>query len=460
MTSESAPGTRSRRGSAPLVATLTLGCKLNQAESQSMGRALVSAGCDVIDRPVVADAYLINTCTVTHVADRNARRLIRMAKRLAPEAPVVVTGCYADWASERIAAETGADLVLSNRDKGEAVAGVLARLGAARAVGEPSEPGQLHEGRTRAFLKIQEGCDDVCAFCIVPGVRGRERAVPIDAIVAEAQAMERAGAQEVVLTGKQPGAYGRDRDDGTNAAGLIEALLTRTTLPRIRYSSIQPQDVSASFLEQWQDERMCRHFHVALQSGSDAVLERMRRRYDVVTFLGALERIRAAVPGAAVTTDVIVGFPGEGEAEFAETVSVSEEAGFARMHLFPYSERPRTGAALMEDDVPNEVKRERMSRLQVVAEAGSVAFRAGLVGTVQAVLMEGRSRGKAADGWSGLTDTYVPVRIIEAGDWNRLLPVAVEGLDRLLPVAVEGLEGLEEEGVRGSVLRDRGAAPP
>ncbi|MCZ6706626.1 MAG: tRNA (N(6)-L-threonylcarbamoyladenosine(37)-C(2))-methylthiotransferase MtaB, partial [Chloroflexi bacterium] len=209
------------------MATLTLGCKLNQAESQSMGRALVSAGCDVIDRPVAADAYLINTCTVTHVADRKARRLIRMAKRLSPEAPVVVTGCYADWASERIAAETGADLVLSNRDKGEAVAGVLARLGALGGVGESSGPGQLHEGRTRAFLKIQEGCDDVCAFCIVPGVRGRERAVPIDAIVAEALAMERAGAQEVVLTGTQPGAYGRDRDDGTNAAGLIEALLTR-----------------------------------------------------------------------------------------------------------------------------------------------------------------------------------------------------------------------------------------
>ena len=446
MASESAPGMRLRRGPAPLVATLTLGCKLNQAESQSMGRALVSAGCDVIDRPVAADAYLINTCTVTHVADRKARRLIRMVKRLSPDAPVVVTGCYADWASERIAAETGADLVFSNREKGEAVAGVLARLGgAARGVGESSGPGQLREGRTRAFLKIQEGCDDVCAFCIVPGVRGRERAVPIETIVAEAQAMELAGAQEVVLTGTQPGAYGRDRDDGTNAAGLIEALLTRTTLPRIRYSSIQPQDVSASFLEQWQDERMCRHFHVALQSGSDAILGRMRRRYNAASFLEALERIRAAVPGAAVTTDVIVGFPGEAEAEFAETVSVSEEAGFARMHLFPYSARPRTGAALMEDDVPTEVKRERMSRLQVVAEAGSAAFRGGLVGTVQAVLMEGRSRGKGADGCSGLTDTYVPVRIGGAGDWS----------NRLLPVSVEGLE--EEGAVRGSVLRDRGA---
>ena len=219
--------------SRPLVPTLTLGCKLNQAESQAFARRLQRAGCDVIDRPATADGYLINTCTVTHVADRKARRLIRMVKRLAPDAPVVVTGCYADWAAEQIAQQTGADRVINNAAKQEAPSALLELLTLPalrdRAPHRYPPPPQAREspaaGRTRAFLKIQEGCDDVCAFCIVPAVRGRERARPIPNIVREAQTLEAAGALEVVLTGTQPGAYGRDRDDGTNAARLLEALL-------------------------------------------------------------------------------------------------------------------------------------------------------------------------------------------------------------------------------------------
>ena len=404
----------------PLVGVLTLGCKLNQAESQAWARTLRAAGCEVVDRPVAADGYLLNTCSVTHVADRKARRLIRAAKRLAPSAPVVVTGCYAEWAGPSLARETGADVVLPNRDKARAPAALLAALLTApqtrpavvAADDRGDGPGVAPLGRTRAFIKIQEGCDDVCAFCIVPAVRGRERARPIAEIVREAQAAEARGTLEVVLTGTQPGAYGRDRDDhaapaGTNAASLLAALLSATTLPRIRYSSIQPQDVTPALLAQWEDARLCRHFHLALQSGADAVLRGMRRRYTAAGYLRALEQIRAAAPGVAITADVIVGFPGESADDFAATLAVCREAAFADVHVFPYSPRPRTSGAKLPDDVPPQVKRERLRAVEAVVAESRASFRAGLAGSVAAVLIESR-RGAV---WRGLTDTYVPVEV-------------------------------------------------
>ena len=405
----------------PLVGVLTLGCKLNQAESQAWGRTLRAAGCEVVDRPVAADGYLLNTCSVTHVADRKARRLIRAAKRLAPSAPVVVTGCYAEWAGPELARETGADVVLPNRDKARAPTVLLsAHANAAGAgldaAGRGDGPGVAALGRTRAFIKIQEGCDDVCAFCIVPAVRGRERARPIAEIVREAQAAESRGTLEVVLTGTQPGAYGRDRADhaatpdgapGTNAASLLAALLSATTLPRIRYSSIQPQDVTPALLAQWEDARLCRHFHLALQSGADAVLRRMRRRYTAGGYLRALEQIRAAVPGVAITADVIVGFPGESAHDFAQTLAICREAAFADVHVFPYSARPRTSGAKLPDDVPPQVKRERLRAVEAVVAESRASFRAALAGSVAAVLIESRRGGV----WRGLTDTYVPVEV-------------------------------------------------
>ncbi len=424
-----APSERDRRR--PLVATLTLGCKLNQAETQSLARELERAGCTIVDRPVPADGYLINTCTITHVADAKARRLVRMVKRLSPDAPVVVTGCYAERAGEALARETGADVVLGNADKQRAGAALLEALGGTRPL-SAGRPARAAPGRTRAFVKIQEGCDDVCAFCIVPRVRGRERAIPIPEVVRAAQAREAAGALEIVLTGTQPGAYGRDRSDGTSAARLLEALLAETALPRIRYSSIQPQDVTPEFLAQWEDARLCRHFHLALQSGRDPVLRRMRRRYDTGAFLRALDWIRAAVPGAAVTTDVIAGFPQETEADFQRTLATCEEAAFADLHVFPYSSRPGTSAALLPDDVPPPVKRERVQTLLALAERSAARYRERLVGTVQPVLFEGRRAHNGRALWQGLTDTYVPVHVpVEASSAelsNRLASVRVDSV--------------------------------
>lgn len=384
---------------APVVATLTLGCKLNQAETQQAARELQRHGCVTTDRPARADAYLINTCTITHVADRKARRLIRLAGRLSPDAPVIVTGCYAE--RDGAALENLAQVeVVPNGRKHEAAAAVLTAiegfLPTAERAAEPS-------GRTRSFIKIQEGCDDVCAFCIVPYVRGRERAVPLDDIVELAQERVDEGVQEIVLTGTQPGAYGRDRSDGTSAAALIEALLARTDAARIRYSSIQPQDITPQLLACWDDARMCRHFHLALQSGSDDVLSRMRRRYTSQEFRDAVRDIRAAVPGASITTDIIAGFPGERDSDHLATLAVMEDLHFTDVHVFPYSVRPKTSGSMLVDDVRAEIKRARAAELRELGERHRRAALERSVGSIESVLFE--------TACSGLSDTYLPVEV-------------------------------------------------
>ncbi len=311
------------------VCLLTLGCKLNQAESEAIARDLLAAGCQVVDRPAAADAFVINTCSVTHVADRKARHLARLARRLSPVAPVIVTGCYVETAGPGLAAAIGADLILKNDEK-PSLAARLAGPGV-RQTGGVAESASCSDSwgllRTRAFLKVQEGCNDVCAFCVVPRTRGRERSVPLDEVVSAVRAREKEGVQEVVLTGTQLGAYraahGRERSNGAAASGpsaLLRALLGETAAPRLRLSSLQPQDVTSELLSLWEDPRLCRHFHLVLQSGSDNVLARMRRRYTAADFRQALALIRRHVPDAAVTTDVMVGFPGESEADFEETL--------------------------------------------------------------------------------------------------------------------------------------------
>ena len=390
---------------APLVATLTLGCKLNQAETQQATRELQQRGCVTVDRPAAADAYLINTCTITHVADRKARRLIRLARKLSPDAPIVVTGCYAERAPAELARQAQVQIVPNQRKREAARAVLTALTNLPSADHRDADPGSppASSARTRAFIKIQEGCDDVCAFCIVPRVRGRERAIPIDEIVSAVRQRLDDGVQEVVLTGTQPGAYGRDRSDGSSAAALIEALLAQTDAPRIRYSSIQPQDVTPQLLACWDDARLCRHVHLALQSGSDAVLSRMRRRYTAAEFLNAVAAFRASVPGISITTDIIAGFPGETDADHHATLSLMREAQFTDVHVFPYSTRPRTSAALLEDDAPAEIKRARAAELR---ELGAAQRRTALeaeTGSLHSVLFEHHT--------SGLTDTYLPVRI-------------------------------------------------
>ncbi len=253
----------------PTVSILTLGCKLNQSDSEAIARRLSGDGVTVTDRPVRgAAAFVINTCSVTHVADRKARHLVRMARRLSPDAEIVLTGCYAETAPDGIAAEIGADVVLRNVEKESIPERLLTRLAAS---GDPVAGCPTHIGaglRTRAFVKIQEGCNELCAFCIVPYTRGREVSVPIDQVVRQVQARESEGVIEVVLTGTQLGNYGRDLGwDEQGPRRLLEALLDRTNISRIRLSSLQAQDISPELLSLWQDPRLCPHFHLPLQSG-------------------------------------------------------------------------------------------------------------------------------------------------------------------------------------------------
>ena len=412
---------------APVVATLTLGCKLNQAETQQAARELQRHGCTTTDRPARADAYLINTCTITHVADRKARRLIRLAHRLSPGAPVIVTGCYAERDEATLSALPQVQVV-GNRRKDDAAAAVLSAIGTSR---PSSDAGAVSTGRTRAFIKIQEGCDDVCAFCIVPYVRGRERAVPIDDVVELVAERVAEGVQEIVLTGTQPGAYGRDRTDDTSAAKLIQALLSRTDAARIRYSSIQPQDITSEFLACWEDPRMCRHFHLALQSGSDAVLSRMRRRYTASEFREAVRTIRAIVPEASITTDIIAGFLGETPSDHQDTLRLMQNVRFTDVHVFPYSERPNTSGSLLEDDVPTADKRARAAELRELGATHRVEALEACVGAVGSVLFE--------TAHAGLTDTYLPVQISSMSDLtNQIRSVRIRSVADLAPPTLRG----------------------
>ncbi len=424
------------------VAVLTLGCKLNLAESENWALELRRRGIAVSDRPVAADAYIINSCSVTHVADRKSRHLVRLARRLAPEATVVLTGCFAESAGPR-ASELGADLLVANAEKAAAVRRLLEL--------RPTTPvvGASTAHRTRAFVKAQEGCNDVCAFCIVPRTRGRERSRAPAEVVREVCSREDEGYREVVITGTQLGAWGRDFLLPARPADLIRAVLEESTVPRVRFSSLQPQDIGDELLALWQDPRLCRHFHLALQSGCDATLRRMRRRYSIAQYAEALARIRVAVPDVAVTTDVMAGFPGESDAEFAESLAFCRQAGFAGMHVFPYSRRPGTTASLLPGHLPSLEVRARVALLLQEAERSARDFRGRFVGRMLPALWEQRvSRPNGRAAWEGLTDNYLRVRVETDADLGgRVTAVRLvrdEG-DALLAVPVEA--GAEVGGV-------------
>ncbi|MGE5594761.1 MAG: MiaB/RimO family radical SAM methylthiotransferase [Hyphomicrobiales bacterium] len=410
----------------PLAAVLTLGCKLNLADSEEIARGLRAAGFDVVDHMCDADAFVVNTCSVTHVADQKSRKLIRSVRRTSPTARVTVTGCYPQSAGFEPVRELGADLVVGTRDGDKRqLVDFLAAL-----PGTLPEPMAVHPARlpglhTRVFVKAQEGCNDVCAFCIVPRTRGREESRGIEAVAREVNHAVEAGAREVVITGTQLGAWGRDLDPPRKPHHLIAGLLERTEVSRIRFSSLQPQDITPELLELWQDPRLMPHFHLALQSGSEATLRAMRRRYTAAEYLAAVERIYVAVPGVAITTDVIAGFPGESDAGFEDTLLLCDEVGFARLHCFPYSRRSRTAAARMPGEVPVPVRQERMRRLLALGDELSRRFRQRFAGTVRPVLWEGERTIDGRQLWHGYTDNYIPVYSAVRTVQNRVTPVLI-----------------------------------
>ena len=422
----------------PTIALATLGCKVNQAETEAITRRFASAGFLVRSFDALADVYVLNTCTVTHVADRKARHLLRQARRRNPNALLVATGCYATTDPEAIRAIPGVDLVVPNEQKQDLPALVGARLDCARAAADASSPGSQRTGpavRTRAFVKVQDGCDNFCAYCIVPFARGRPRSVAPDQVVAQVQALVSAGYQEVVLTGVHLGLYGRDLPTHAcplTLTSLVRRILNETQVRRLRLSSIEPQDFAADLLGLWADGRLCRHLHLPLQAGADATLQRVGRRYTVATFADLVARCRTSVPGLAVTTDMIVGLPGETEVEFRESYDFARAMGFARIHVFPYSPRQGTRAASMPNQVPEPTKRARSQALMHLSEESGRSFTQSFLGQVLEVLWEERLPPAAEDAaprWAGLTDNYIRVTAENPEDMgNRITPVRLVGL--------------------------------
>jgi len=401
------------------VALDSLGCKLNQAEIEFLARQLTAAGYRLVASADKADIYILNTCTVTHVADRKSRQMLRQARRRNPEARLIAIGCYAERTPQELALIDGINLVLGNEQKPNLLQHLQESICSGRhdfISLDLASPG--YDGyRTRTFVKVQDGCNSFCAYCVVPFVRGREKSVPVSQVIAELKQQVASGCKEAVLTGTEIGSY---RRNGINLKGLLERILAEADVVRLRLSSLQPQEITPEFIELWRDHRLCPHFHLSLQSGSDTVLRRMKRRYTTADYCQAILLIRKNVPDVAITTDVIVGFPGETEKEFQESFDFCRQMEFARIHVFPYSPRQGTEAALMSPQVEARAKRQRSQKMLALARRSSRNFSQQFIDKTMAVLWEKQTEGI----WSGLTGNYIKVYVRSDADLtNQLVAV-------------------------------------
>ena len=418
------------------IAIDSLGCKLNQAEAELLARQFADAGYQLVSPTDRADVYILNTCTVTHIADSKSRHWLRLAHRRNPYALLVVTGCYAQRAPEELAEIEGVGLVFDNDEKPD----LLRLMEESGRIGVPiTTRGSLATGfygefRTRSFVKIQDGCNNFCSYCIVPLVRGRERSLPVDRVIAEVKHRVARGHKEVVLTGVKVGSYSCD---GVELKELLGRILAETDIERLRLSSLQPQEITPELIGLWRNRRLCRHFHLSLQSGSDEVLSRMRRRYSTKDYEQTVSLIRSLVPEVAITTDVIAGFPGETEAEFEESYAFCRRMEFARIHVFSYSSRQGTQAAGMPHQVEAQVKKQRSQRMLALAEQSIRNFSKRFLGKAVFVLWEKRVN----DIWSGHADNYIKVYTGSNKDLtNKLLAV------KLVEIWGDGVWGAIDKG--------------
>ena len=434
-TGNSSPGNSS---TSPKVSIHTHGCKLNQADSQVLARQFQEAGFTVVRSASQADVVVLNSCTVTANSDSKARQYLRRARHNNPSALVVATGCYAQRAKDDLSAMESVNLVLDNRDKPTLVSTIATRLNVVAGPSVQNAPVASALGRSRAMVKIQEGCDQVCAYCIVPKVRGRERSISPEEIIAEINGRADSGCREAVLTGTQLGTYGFDLPD-IDLPGLLRRVLAETSVDRLRVSSLQAQEITPELLDLWDDPRLCRHFHIPLQSGSDTILRAMHRRYDTARFAETVELVRERFLDAGITTDVIVGFPGEGVREFAESYSFALSMGFSDMHVFPYSIRPGTSAAYLDKQVAVDRKKERTGEMLELAATAAREFRGRALGQTRPVLWAA-AKGKDSGGvWTGLTDNYLRVRSQSSQNLGNL-------------ITNTRLTGLDEDWVTGDVV--------
>lgn len=392
-----------------------IGCKLNQAEVEDLARQALAVGHQMVQDPSQADWAIVNTCTVTHVAARKSRQAIRHLHRLNPALRIAVIGCFAEISPSEAARLEGVALVLPNARKESVLQEIASQSGEALPLGRTCGIGApLPGGHTRALVKVQDGCDNACTYCIVSTARGPSRSRPPEEVLSEVQARLQEGYREVVLTGVNLGAYGRDMGTsptGWSLARLVQALLDLPGDWRLRLSSIEPWDATPELVALWPHPKLCRHLHVPLQSGSDAILRRMGRGYRASDYLDLIRAVRARVPEIGLSTDVIVGFPGEGEAEFAETLAFVEQCAFSRLHVFRYSPRPGTPAAQMEGAVPPAIAQARSLKLAALGRALAERFHRQYLGREVKVLFETATKRSDTLIWDGLTDNYIRVEV-------------------------------------------------
>lgn len=396
----------------PRFAICTLGCKLNQSDEAEIRRELRQAGLAEVDFESTADVYIVNTCTVTHLADRRSRQMLRRARRRNADAVVAAIGCYPATNPEDLHAMPEVDLVIGSLDKLTVVDEILSGLNWTNQAFDADVPLEQIETRTRRMIKIQEGCRAHCTYCIIPQARGAPRNIAPEAVVAEVQRAIDEGYREVVLTGTHVGTYKWPNGDRPlRLADLLERVLAETDIERLRVTSVGPHEIDARFIRILEHPRMAPHLHMALQSGSETVLRRMKRWYNTRQFRRAVRQLREAIPDIGITTDVIVGFPGETDDEFAETCDFVREMGFSKLHVFPFSARRNTPAATMSDQIHPRVKERRSAALREIGDELHAAFVDRHLGRELTVLVEqpveGDPEGRPL--WSGLTGNYLRV---------------------------------------------------
>ena len=396
------------------LASAALGCKVNQYEANKLASALAAAGFRVVPFGGRADVYLINTCCVTAESEAKSRKLIRRARRLNPDALIAVTGCYAEMDAEAVRRAGSPDLVVGNTDKPrlpELILQRLASMGRAPAPAPdlpasfPSASGS--QSRTRAVVKVQDGCDQFCSYCIIPYARGRVRSKPLEDLKAELAGLGANGYKEVVLTGINLSAYGQEFD--LHLCDAIEAACATPGIERVRLGSLEPEQLSEDVIRRMaKQKKLCPQFHLSLQSGCDATLKRMNRHYTADEYRTIVRNLRAAFENAAITTDIMVGFAGETDEEFAESLAFAEEIAFAKVHVFAYSRRPGTRAYDMGDQLTNAVKEARSHEMIRVTTATQQAFFKAQIGRTEEVLFE-REIQKGV--WEGYSMNYTPVAV-------------------------------------------------
>ncbi len=394
----------------------SIGCRLNQSEIESMAWQLLANGHELVDDPALADKVIINTCAVTQQAAKDARKMTRRFHRENADAEIILTGCYATVAPEEAAQLTGVGRIVTNQDKDQLVAMIdpKAQINLPVHDREPilREFLAASKGNTRAFVKVQDGCDNRCTFCVTTIARGPGRSRRMGDVIKEIQSLAAAGYKEVVLTGVHLGSFGRDIDRRTTLGDLTAAILRYTDIARLRLSSLEPWDIPANFFELWENPRLLPHLHIPLQSGSDRILRRMARRTTQDSFRDLVAQARANIQDLAISTDLIVGFPGESEAEFQESLDFVSEIEFSRLHVFPYSRRPGTAATKMEGQVLPQVKKERSRRLIELGRQLSFTYHQQYDNRTATVLWETTTGSDNHEmQWMGYTTNYIRVKV-------------------------------------------------